>query len=66
MPTFKSICPDFDPAVSDKDNLMNLFDFCKGLSSDVTRTINNLDEDNLNDDIVSLLRGGTENEQSDS
>ena len=60
MPTFKADYIELDPNRSAEENLLELMNQHNELIQRIARTVNNLDEENLN---ISLTQGSdTENE----
>ncbi len=61
MPTFKADYAEYDPQLSAEDNLLELFNRHNELIQRVSRTVNNLDEENL-----STLLNNKSSESEDS
>ena len=67
MPTLKASVITYNQQRSEKENLAALFDAHNDFVKRVTRTVNNLDEENLGDSLIELLGGNDgEDEQADS
>ena len=61
MPTFKADFAEYDPNRSAEDNLRELYSLHNELIQRVSRTVNNLDEENIN---ISLEKNSQEGEES--